>query len=252
VATSAQSLIPELLSPAICSDPSSYAVEHAKGFAPGAQAIGAKARDGTDKGSITMAVEGITAFPLCWPPAHPRQPKGNYLRSPFTTNHDKALRELKWAIGKLNGSELIISTNLTLRSDGSPAAVKFLPKDPGVAVYFKRRGKKLAFACDTWATIPENLHAIFLTIEAIRGIERWGSGQMLEAAFTGFVALPAPEQPFQVLGVRANASPAEIKTAHQALAAKHHPDRPGGNADTMARVNAARDAMLVALEPNHQ
>ena len=76
-----------------------------------------------------------------------------------------------------------------------------------------------------------------------RAIERHGGAEILDRAFTGFVALPAPEQPFQVLGVSAQASRAEIETAYRRLASEHHPDR-GGDAQQMARINAARDALL--------
>jgi curved DNA-binding protein CbpA len=66
---------------------------------------------------------------------------------------------------------------------------------------------------------------------------------MMEAAFTGFAALPAPEQPFQVLGVSANATEQEIEDAYRKLAADHHPDR-GGDEQTMMRINRARDQLM--------
>jgi DnaJ-class molecular chaperone len=78
----------------------------------------------------------------------------------------------------------------------------------------------------------------------MRAIERHGGAEILDRAFMGFAALPAPEQPFQVLGVGANASREEVERAYRLLAAKHHPDRPGGDAHAMARINAARDALL--------
>lgn len=147
----------------------------------------------------------------------------------------------------LGGSGLIISSNITVRADGSYVAVKFPPRDPGVAVYFKRKAKDMVFACDRWYTVPENLHAVYLTMEAIRGIERWGSGQMLEAAFTGFLALAAPEQPFQVLEISAHATEKEILEAHRKKIWAAHPDR-GGDPQEAGRINAARDSMLEALK----
>ncbi len=76
-----------------------------------------------------------------------------------------------------------------------------------------------------------------------KSFELAGTGDMVEQAFTGFTALPAPEQPFQVLGVGANASKEEVERAYRLLASRHHPDR-GGDEQTMARINAARDALL--------
>ena len=75
----------------------------------------------------------------------------------------------------------------------------------------------------------------------MRAIERHGGAEILDRAFTGFIALPAPEQPWQVLGVGANATADEIEDAYRKLAALHHPDKPSGNAAEMARINAARD-----------
>ena len=65
-------------------------------------------------------------------------------------------------------------------------------------------------------------------------------------AFTGFTALPMPEQWFEVLGVSVHASREEIEAAYRRLAMQHHPDR-GGDGHEMARVNAARDAGLEEL-----
>jgi curved DNA-binding protein CbpA len=56
--------------------------------------------------------------------------------------------------------------------------------------------------------------------------------------------LPAPEQPFEILGVSRHATRDEIEAAWRRLARKHHPDR-GGDVQQMARINAARDALLM-------
>jgi hypothetical protein len=46
------------------------------------------------------------------------------------------------------------------------------------------------------------------------------------------------------LGVREGASIAEINRAWRRLAKRYHPDRKGGDATVMSRVNQARDALL--------
>lgn len=191
--------------------------------------------------------EEITGFPLCWPLNKPRHATERR-NSPFKAGYDRTIREVKYEVDRLGGSELIISSNLPLRRDGFPLTVKSPPKDPGVAVYFKRRGKPICFACDRWPTVAENLHSVYLTMDALRGIARWGSSEMMEAAFTGFTALPAPEQPWQVLGLSSSRPTREqIDTAHRQLAMKHHPDRQGGSVDAMVRVNAARDDLYREL-----
>ena len=138
---------------------------------------------------------------------------------------------------------VVISTNLVLRNDGLPRSGQANPTDPGAAVYWKNAKDWRCMAIDQYDRGADNLAAIAATLEAMRAIERHGGAAILDRAFTGFVALPAPEQPFQVLGVGPNASAGEIEDAYRRLAAKHHPDR-GGDEHTMARINAARDAML--------
>ncbi|MDB5964783.1 MAG: heat shock protein DnaJ domain protein, partial [Polaromonas sp.] len=128
--------------------------------------------------------------PLTWPPGWKRT------RSPgaskFKTDPDKATRGLLAEIERLGGREVIISSNAQYRQDGMPYARQGYIGDTGVAVYFKRKGKPQVFACDTFWRIHENIHAIAKTIEALRAIERYGASDMMERAFTGFTALPAP------------------------------------------------------------
>lgn len=52
---------------------------------------------------------------------------------------------------------------------------------------------------------------------------------------------------FEVLGVSANATADQIRRAYRKLAAKHHPDRPGGSHEKMRDINAARDEGLSGL-----
>ena len=91
------------------------------------------------------------------------------------------------------------------------------------------------------------MQAICKTIDALRGIARWGSGDMLEAAFTGFAALPAPAQGWRdvldvPVGSGNNADQlARARMHYRACASANHPDR-GGNSDTMAALNAAWEA----------
>ena len=85
----------------------------------------------------------------------------------------------------------------------------------------------MCFACDRWETIRENMQEVAKTIEALRGIERWGSGSMVEQAFTGFVSLPPPRSPHDVLGVRPGATREEIDAAFRQKAKTAHPDNGG-------------------------
>lgn len=139
--------------------------------------------------------------------------------------------------------QIIISTNLKLRKDGYPMSGQANPADPGAAVYWTKGKDRRCMAVDRYDRVADNLAAIAATLDAMRAIERHGGATILDRAFTGFAALAAPEQPFQVLGVGANASKDEIDRAYRRLASEHHPDR-GGDEQQMSRINAARDALL--------
>ena len=186
--------------------------------------------------------ELIEAFPLTWPLGRPRTQHREAAR--FKTAFGAAVANIRREVELLGGQRLVISSNVPLRRDGFPSARPGYVGDLGVAVYFDLKKKQMCFACDRWDKVEANMQAIAKTIEALRGIERWGSGQMVEQAFTGFLALPAPEQPWQVLGVSSQATEKEIRDAHRRLASKHHPDHPGGDEQMMGRINSARDALL--------
>lgn len=142
---------------------------------------------------------------------------------------------------------VIVSTNLELRNDGLPRSNQRAPVDPGAAVYWRDGKQERCIAIDRYDRVADNLAAIAATLDAMRAIERHGGAAILDRAFTGFAALPAPEQPFQVLGVGANASKEEIERAFRLLASENHPDK-GGDPDRMARINRARDALLEQLQ----
>jgi hypothetical protein len=121
------------------------------------------------------------------------------------------------------------------------------PSDKGVAVYFSHKKRPMCFACDRWDKVQDNIYAVAMTIEALRGIERWGGGKMMEEAFTGFTALPAPPSPWELLGLKPGASSAEIETAYRDKAKRWHPDA-GGNHEQMAKLNAARAELMRRAE----
>lgn len=191
-----------------------------------------------------MIEQPVEAYPLCWPLHRKRASYREHAR--FKTAFAKARDNIIAEVSRMGGRGAIISTNIELRRDGLPYASFTQPSDPAVALYFTYKGKQMCFACDRYRKAEDNMHAISLTISALRGIARWGTGDMMEAAFTGFIALPAPtpqDQPHEVLGVERTAARNEIEYAYKRLASQHHPDR-GGSTEQMARINAARDAML--------
>ena len=193
--------------------------------------------------------EAIEAYPLTWPQGWPRKQSYQRSRAKFSTSGrvlsvmdgiQRVLLELE-RLG-VKRDDLVISTSIPTRLDGLPRSDRTVA-DPGGAVYWRKRADTRCMAIDRYDRVADNLAAIAATLEAMRAIERHGGAEILDRAFTGFVALPAPEQWWQVLGVAETATCGEIDAAYRRLAALHHPDRGGDNAQ-MARINTARDQGL--------
>ena len=200
----------------------------------------------------------IEAYPLYWPEGRPRTRDGSRERARFDTSfaraRDEVVRQIELMAGRYawmrKETNLIVSTNLQLRRDGLPLAGQRQPNDPGVAVYFNYKKTPVCFACDRWSRIEDNMQAIAKTIDALRGIARWGTGDMMEAAFKGFTALPAPgANPLHwrsVLGLGATATRADVEAAFRRRRSETHPDR-GGSTDEFNAVQRAYDAACLEL-----
>lgn len=194
----------------------------------------------------------IEAYPLYWP-EHRKRTERHYrerskFEASFARSRDEVVRQVQLLVGRYSKSNLIISTNIALRRDGLPLANQRQPDDPGVAIYFTYRKKQVCFACDRWQKVEDNMHAIALTIDALRGINRWGTGDMVEAAFRGFEALPAPgqssAQPWRsVLGLPPGpVSRGAIDDAYRIARSRSHPDKGGTPAQFQAVQSAYEQA----------
>jgi len=185
-----------------------------------------------------------TAYPLQWPHGRPvtAWPK----RAPFkATGFDTQRKKLMRELNLLGATDIVLSTNLQLRQDGAPYANRSQPQIKGVAIYFAIKKRPLCFACDRWDRIEDNLRALTLTIEALRGLERWGGGSMVEQAFSGFTALPAPSSSaarpwWKVLGVSEFELRGSIEFKYRELVKTMHPDAGGER--------AAWDELQTAIE----
>lgn len=199
----------------------------------------------------------MKAFPLTWPAGWKRTTPEQRTRAKFNQQSfgqfgvsrgsvtivegtKRVLKELA-AFGVQEG-DAIISTNLKLRLDGLPKGDQAEPTDPGVAVYWQRTGdpQQKSMAIDRYDRVADNLAAIAATLEAMRAIERHGGAMILERAFLGFTALPAPntwravlewpdEQPVNL---------SDVKVRYRQLAKERHPDAGGSDAQ-MAELNWA-------------
>lgn len=182
------------------------------------------------------------AYPLQWPAGRPRTPPHRREDSRFDVSREKARQELGWECERMGGRYIVISTDIPLRRDGCPYASAKEPDDPGVAVYFQRKGETVCFSCDRYRRVWENMRAISKTIEAMRGIDRWGAHEVLDQMFRGFVSLPAPESGqsawWQVLGVTRDADAETVREAYKRLAREA---AQAGDEALLQKINVARD-----------
>lgn len=223
----------------------------------------------------------LTAYPLCWPAGWPRTKSYERSRAKFsqkvtrqlTSGHvykdtkelsiaaatDRVLAELK-AMGV--GDDVVISSNLKLRLDGKPRSDQSEPADVGVCVYWCTNQvdwkgtdqPPRCMAIDNYDTTAGNLAAIAATLSAMRAIERHGGAQILNRAFSGFVALPGPgtRTCWEILGMgegellgegNADRRREVIQAAYRMRARSVHPDV-GGSDDLMAELVSAREEAL--------
>jgi hypothetical protein len=191
------------------------------------------------------------AFPLHWPEGYKRTNPGYRKRSQFKQTMDGAQRFLRAEVDRLGASSLIVSSNIPIRQDGGMYADWMRKKidDPGVAIYFKYKGKDVSMCCDQYVSIWENVYALGKGIEALRGMERWGVSEFLDRAFTGFTALPSSNaiatiDIWLVLGL--NVKPDNVDAVHaayKAAAKKAHPDT-GGSTIAFQQLQEAHNKAL--------
>lgn len=180
------------------------------------------------------------AYPLQWPLGWPRTVKP--VRARFGTSLAGARDGLLYELRLMNAKDIVINSNMELRRDGLPYANQKPFLDKGVAVYFSLNGEQRCIPCDRWDNVADNLQAIRKTVEALRGLDRWGAKAMVDAAFAGFKGLRAKveetEKWYEILGVDPFATQAEIRKAYLKLAKKYHPDN-GGNPAEFERIKKA-------------
>jgi len=181
-------------------------------------------------------------FPLSWPIGFERTKEQESSRFKITLH--KAFRAVEDELRKLGATDVIISTDIPLRKDGAPYSVYKLD-DTGVAVYFSLKGESTVLCCDKWKGVHENMYSIAKTVEAMRGIDRWGVSDMLKRMFIGFQALPQFSNQlsrpwYEVLEVSHDATQDEIKNSYREKAKVLHPDnQETGNEDKFKELASA-------------
>lgn len=175
------------------------------------------------------------AYPLAWPVGWPRTDPNKREQARFKVTLFGSLDGLKRELELLGAKDLVLSSNVTLGATN--------PADPGVAAYFNYQDAPACIPCDRWKRVEDNVHAIAKTIDAMRGIERWGAKHMVRAAFRGFTALSPPKdmKPWrEVLGHDIR-NREELEDRFKLMRSKSHPDK-GGDAEKFSAVTRAYES----------
>lgn len=174
------------------------------------------------------------SFPLQWPMGWERTPSSRRIKGSFTTK-----KELKTVFN------LIAKEIMAFCKDPHPvltsnmSGIKQTADDPAVAVYFKYEGRQVCIPCDQYDSIKANMRGIQLTIESLRGIQRWGCKVVMERTVHAYVVPMLTGGGWrETLQLPGNASLAEAERAYKKLALKNHPDQ-GGDSQKMAAINDA-------------
>lgn len=185
----------------------------------------------------------------------------------FGASYNRVIQELERELSHHGTEEVVIEGGFKasdIRIDGLPKGGSS-PAFPDVRIFFESRKAKrpLRFECGTYHQWTDNFRAIVLTLGRLRLAEEHGVGSGTEQ-YMGFNALPSGiqagefatvedamrflskvgEGPGSVLSVL----PADLQVVYEQAARKAHPDRAGGNGDTMAKVNRARDYIQAVLD----
>jgi hypothetical protein len=162
--------------------------------------------------------------------------------SAFKMTYDKTLDLLEHELRQLRAHSITIEAGFKLdqiRNDGWPVS-RAIPSHPGVVLYFKNgKGQDLRFPSGRYHTYQANLHAIALTLESLRAIDRYGVtlehqqyiGFMLEAPkklsveeAAAFIQINC-DHVASVQGIVANRE--AFTDAYRTAAKRLHPDAPG-------------------------
>ncbi len=195
-----------------------------------------------------MTAIPTSAFPLAWPQRQLRtkSPARSRFKDPSIA---VATKKLKDELDRMRCTHVVISSNLRLKPNGDPYSdQRLLATDCGVALYFLRQGTPMVIAADQYDRPGCNLQALAYTVEAMRGIERWGCTEMLNQMFTGFKLLGPATYPattngrpwHEVLGCEPTDNAFAVKECYRNLVTKYHPDKPGtGDAAKFHEVQVA-------------
>jgi hypothetical protein len=183
------------------------------------------------------------SYPLLWPIGRPRTQYPKH--SVFSASLYEAINGVNYQLHLLGASNVSITSNMRLGAS-SQLLSRQTSEDTGIAVYFDYDGSRHVVAIDRFQEFWENMRAIEKSLEAIRGLERWGGAEIVKTSLGGFKELPQNAIIMQetirnwwdVLQVSQKAEIEIIEAAYKRLLHKTHPDK-GGSVDAFQEVQQA-------------
>ena len=106
--------------------------------------------------------------------------------------------------------------------------------------YIHESGQEVLLIMDRQARAVDNLRVLYLALEAMRLNEKRGLGDVIQQAYLQLAAPRPQRDPYEVLGVRADADMEVVEAVYRARAKKAHPDA-GGSEELMKTLNEAID-----------
>lgn len=125
----------------------------------------------------------------------PRPLRTSRKSSQFKTDYNGSIRLLKYELASIGADHAILQLSLgenAIRQDGQIRGDAGQPKHPGVILCFKHpKTGDVKFPCDTYTEWRKNVHALALSLEALRAVDRYGVTQSAEQ-YRGWAQLPPP------------------------------------------------------------
>lgn len=182
-------------------------------------------------------------------PAH-RKPTSPRKSGQFRATYAATLELLEVELTKIGAKQPVIQIDIDmaeLRRTGEPAARSSVRKTPGIILtYTDKTGRAVTMPLDSYHTWQQNLHALALTLVALRAVDRYGATASGEQ-YRGWMAIPAVTTPVMTTQAAARklvsfaggkdsesdvlANAATCRTVLRAAMAKTHPDKHMGDAN---------------------
>lgn len=111
----------------------------------------------------------------------------------FRASYPRTLDLLEYELVKLRATQIIIEAGFSLKqiaNSGWPMGGQ-APAHAGVVLYFAGKNGAMRFPAGTYARWQANVHALALTLESLRAVDRYGVTHGQEQ-YRGFAAIAAP------------------------------------------------------------